>query len=279
MRLVLGILFIVASLQTLAADYKIRKIDGEKEALAANILKLALSKVDPNVRLVEGSESMTEARLIDSIESNQLDILWTGAAEEKERRLKTVRIPILKGLLGHRLLIIRQEDMAKFSNVNSLEELNHYRGGQGTFWGDTKVLKNAGLNTVTTIKYPNLFPMLEGGRFDYFPRAVHEPWVEVSSRPELKLAVEKSIMLIYPYAMYYYVNKSNQALHDKIYRGFEMAIEDGSYDDLFFSHPMIKQALNNANLGQRKVFRLANPYMHPDTPTEREEFWLDISKL
>ncbi len=148
---------------------------------------------------------------------------------------------------------------------------------QGTFWGDSTVLKNADIPLVTTIKYGNLFPMLEGGRFDYFPRAVHEPWVEVDSRPELNLAIDSNVMLIYPYAMYFYVKKDNQA-HDLIHRGFDMAIADGSFDKLFFSHPMIQDVMNKANLSERTVFRIPNPTMHEDTPLDVQAYWLDVSK-
>lgn len=263
----------------LADTYRIRHIESEKEDIAARILALALSKVEPNAKIDSSAELMTEGRLIQAVEDNEIDVIWAGAEKDKEERMLTVRIPILKGLLGHRILIIRKEDEAKFAQIQTREDLNQFYAGQGTFWGDTKVLQHAQLPTVTTIKYANHFPMLEGGRFDYFPRAVHEPWVEVESRPELNLMIDKNVMLIYPYAMWFFVNKENQELHDKIYKGFEMAIADGSYDKLFFSDPMIKSALEKANLAERKIFRLDNPYMHPDTPTNRKEFWLDIESL
>lgn len=262
-----------------ATEYKIRKLEGEKEKVAAQILELALSKVDSSVKLIEEDEVKTEARLVESIESNELDILWAGASQDKEERLLTVRIPILKGLLGHRIFVIRKADKGKFLGINSVKSLNQFKAGQGKFWGDTQVLLAAGINTVTTIKYHNLFPMLEGGRFDYFPRAVHEPWSEVEQHSALKLSVDEDVMLIYPYAMYFFVSKGNQALHDKIYQGFEKAIMDGSYDRLFFSMPMIKNALAKAKLSKRSIIRLENPFMHPDTPNERKEFWLDIDSL
>ena len=272
-------MLILCAQNTYAQSYKIRNLTDEKEAFAAEILALALSKVEPNVEFIESDTSMTEARLVQAIEENEIDVLWAGAAKDKEEKMLTVRIPILKGLLGHRIFVIRKEDRAKFEAIRTRADLDQFFAGQGTFWGDTQVLKNAKLPTVTTIKYENHFPMLEGGRFDYFPRAVHEPWVEVINHADLNLAVDSNVMLIYPYAMWFFVNKDNQALHDKIYKGFEMAIEDGSYDKLFFSNPMIKSALDQAKLGDRTVFRLDNPFMHPDTPTQREEFWLNIDEL
>jgi hypothetical protein len=260
---------------------KVGKVGGEKEQLVYSILKLAMSKVDPEAQFIETDESYNTARLASELESGSgnIDVMWAGAAKEMDDRLQAIRIPVLKGMLGHRIFIIRAEDQAKFSQIKSMADLKRFNAGQGTFWGDTKVLKNGGIPTITTIKYPNLFLMLEGGRFDYFPRALHEPWVEVKSRPELGLAIDTNVMLIYPYAMYFYVSKSNKSLHDKIYKGFEMAINDGSFDELFFNHPMIRDVLEQANLSKRTVIRIDNPFMHADTPNDRPEFWLDVKNL
>lgn len=256
----------------------IRNISGGNEELIESILKLALSKSDPNLQLQRSSENYSDSRLIEEVEAGNLDVMWAGANQTIEERLRVIRIPVLKGMLGHRIFIIRAADQSKFEKINSLEELKAYKAGQGTFWGDTQVLKSAQLPTITTLKYPNLFPMLEGGRFDYFPRAIQEPWPEVASRPELNLVVDKHLMLVYPYAMYFYVKKSNDVLYNKIYQGFNTAITDGSFDKLFSENPIIKNVLTQANISSRKVLRIKNPYMHPDTPYDKKDYWLDISK-
>ena len=213
------------------------------------------------------------------IESGDLDVMWSGTDQEKDQRMNPIRIPVLKGLLGHRIFLIRSADRARFANIDTFQDLLNYKAGQGTFWGDTQILKNANIPTVTTIKYKNLFPMLEGSRFDYFPRALHEPFIEVENHPDLDLVVDENIMLVYPYAMFFYVNKQNSELHSLIYTGLEASIQDGSYDALFFSNTMIQDVLTKANLSQRQVFRIENPFLHPDTPLDRAEFWLNINKL
>jgi ABC-type amino acid transport substrate-binding protein len=239
----------------------IRNLSGDNEELIESILKLALSKSDPNLQIQRSTEYYSDSRLIEEVESGKLDVMWAGANQIIEERLRVIRIPVLKGMLGHRIFIIRAADQSKFEKINTLEELKAYQAGQGTFWGDTQVLKSAKLPTVTTLKYPNLFPMLEGGRFDYFPRAIQEPWSEVSSRPELNLIVDKHLMLVYPYAMYFYVKQSNDRLYNKLYEGFNTAISDGSYDKLFSENPMIQDVLIKANLSERKVLRIENPNM------------------
>ncbi|WP_432455065.1 MULTISPECIES: substrate-binding periplasmic protein [unclassified Agarivorans] len=272
-------LMILLSPLVVAKQINVKKVEGDKELLIFSILKLALSKSSPELSFNQANEEMTESRLINEVIAGNIDVIWGGASTANEEQMRVVRIPVLKGLLGHRIFIIRNGDQHRFDNIKNLSDLKQLKAGQGTFWGDTQVLKTANIPTVTTIKYNNLFPMLEGGRYDYFPRAVHEPWSEVKGHQELNLTVEKNLMLIYPFAMYFYVGKNNQQLHDLIYKGFEMAIEDGSFDTLFFNHPMIKAVLEQANLGPRIRIHIDNPYMHQDTPTDRPEFWLDINKL
>ena len=144
-----------------------------------------------------------------------------------------VRIPLLKGLLGHRIFIIRNGDQKRFSRIDNLTHLSQLQAGMGRFWGSTKVLKEAGLPVVTSVKFKNLFHMLDGSRFDYFPRAVHEPWTEVAEHSELALDVERNLLLIYPYAMYFYMKQGNSRLHQLLMQGLELAIADCSFDKFF----------------------------------------------
>jgi len=278
-----SILFIALSFlittQAQSAEIRINKVAGVKEQLAVDILTLILKKTDPQATIRQHSEELNQSRLMDVIKSGDVDVMWAGVDPTLESELKPIRIPMFKGLLGHRIFIIRKDQQARFDNIKTLDDLKQLNAGQGTEWGDTQILKGADIPVITTLKYPNLFLMLEGQRFDYFPRALHEPWSEVEERPELNLTVEKNIMLVYPFAMYFFVAKDNQALHDKLYQGFEMAIADGSFDELFFNNQLIKDALNKTNIKNRTVIKIANPAMHPDTPVDRKEFWLDTTSL
>ncbi|WCE30455.1 diguanylate cyclase [Vibrio sp. SCSIO 43137] len=266
-------------LSTSAETINIKRVHGEKEELIFSILKLALSKTDSSIKFQQSSEFYNDARLVSEVEANNVDVMWAGASPDIEKALSTIRIPVLKGLLGHRVFIIRNVDKQVFSKISNLDELRRFTAGQGEFWGDTKVLLNAKIPTITTTKYENLFLMLEGERFDYFPRALHEPWTEVKRHSNLNLTVDQNILIIYPFAMYFYVNNSNSELYNKIYNGFEMAINDGSFDELYFNHPMIKDALIRSNVKNRKIIRLENKLMSPKTPYNKKQYWLDVSKL
>lgn len=257
------------------------KSNDPKETLVLNVLKLAIEKSGNanNYTYQESSTALTEARMVEMVKEGSLSVMWAGTQIRYEQELLPIRIPVLKGLLGHRIFIIRQGEQHQFDQINSFQDLQRIPLGQGRFWGDTAVLKHNKMNVVAPVKYESLFHMLEGGRFDFYPRAVHEPWSEVTSRAELNLTVEKRILLIYPFAMYFFVSRDNPELGQTIESGFRRAIDDGSFDKLFFAHPLIQEALQKSGLKNRLVFRLENPNMTPETPSNDKSLWLNLDEL
>lgn len=267
------------SLKPLAATTIITNLAQEpKEQLALSVLKLALSKTLPDAQFQSLAEFAEQERASSFVKDGTLSVMWAGTTPTYEAELLPIRIPVEKGMLGYRVFIIRKGDQPLFDQVKSLDDLKKLKAGQGRFWGDTAVLKAAGLPTVTPVKYPTLFPMLDGKRFDYFPRAIHEPWAELDTRKTLNLEVEKRILLVYPFAMYFFVAKDQPQLGEAIRSGLEAAIKDGSYDKLFYNNPLVANALSNANLKNRLVLRIPNPFMSAQTPLNRPELWLDPSK-
>lgn len=255
--------------------------DNPTEELIVELMKLGFSKSPQGQSIQFRSQrlNVNEARKVQMLHDGLLDVIWTGTTAEYEQNLQAIRIPILKGMLGHRIFIIRSGEQARFSQIKSFAQLQKIPLGQGKFWGDTSVLKNAQMTVVDPVKYESLFHMLEGGRFDFFPRALHEPWSEVSSRQELNLTVEQNHLLIYPFALYFFVAKDNQTLAQQLSRGLMNAIEDGSYDSLFYNHPVIEETLARSALGERIVHRLENPNMSPETPVSDSRLWLDIKNF
>jgi len=249
-----------------------------KEQLALSVLKLALSKSMPGAQFQSLPQFAEQERAVEYIKEGKMSVMWAGTQPAYEQEMIPIRIPLEKGMLGYRIFIIRKGDQPRFDQVKSLADLKKFKAGQGRFWGDTAVLKASNLPVVTPVKYPSLFPMLDGNRFDYFPRAIHEPWSEVEAHKDLNLVVEKHILLVYPFAMYFFVSKDKPQLAEAIRSGFETAIRDGSYDKLFYSNPLVANALAQTHLKDRLVIRIPNPYMSAQTPTNRPELWLNVSK-
>ncbi len=224
-------------------------------------------------------QEVNQARLKSMMNDGSLHVFWIGTSTEVEQEFRPVRVPLFKGLLGHRIFIIRQGDQAKFSRVNTMSDLLQLQAGQGRFWSDTPILESAGIEVVKPVKYINLFHMLDGGRFDYFPRAVHEPWSEVNRDPKLSLTIETDLMLIYPMPLYFFTAIDNIELASAIESGLRKSVADGTFDKMFFENPDIRSALEKTNVARRKVFRIDNPSLSPQTPLDEKELWFDIESV
>lgn len=261
------------------AEVRILKANDSNDpngAYTTAMIQLALDHLEPNkYKLQVGNENFTQARNNEEVAAGRLDLVWTTSDKETEAYLEPVRIPLFKGLLGCRIFLIRKGDQAKFDNIKTMEDLKKLTYGQGTTWADRKILEANGLNVIKTNKYENLFFMLDGARFDAFPRGVHEPFGELEKRPNLNLTVEKNILLVYKMDFYIYTSKENKKLARELEEGFNRAIADGSFDKLFYSSPSVQDIIAKANMKNRKVFYLDNPTLSKETPLDRKELWAD----
>ncbi len=259
----------------------LRMVDGSDgiAGYAKGLLKLALSKIPEQYEWDESTPSNTEARIIQMLEDNQLDIVWYASTREFEERMLPIRIPIYRGLLGYRVFMIKKGTQHKFDGVRTLEDLRRFTLGQGRFWADTDILIANDLQVVKVLKYDSLFYMLDGDRFDAFPRGVHEPWAEIQRHPNLALDVEQNILISYTNPFYFFVNKANTELARNLERGLRMAIEDGSFNDYFMNDPTVRDVLNKANLKNRIIIPLKNPALPELTPVDDRALWFDPTQL
>lgn len=259
---------------------KVNKPNDGNGRYAVTMAELALSKIETKYTLkMIDSGDVTQARTLNDVASGNLDLFWTATDAELEKILLPIRIPLYKGMLGHRIFIIRKGDQARFDRVRTFEDLKGFKFGQGTTWADTKILEANGLHVVKTIKYPSLFYMLDGNRFDAFPRGVQEPWAELESHADLNLVDEKRLMLVYPMPFYLFTGLQNKQLAADLELGFNRAIADGSFDEVFYNSPIVQSVLDKANLENRLVFEIKNPNLSPETPLDRAELWLNINDL
>ncbi|MCP4350231.1 MAG: amino acid ABC transporter substrate-binding protein, partial [Desulfobacterales bacterium] len=92
-----------------------------------------------------------------------------------------------------------------------------------------------------------------------FPRGINEAWKEISEMGSKypNLTVEPSIAIYYPYPVYFFVNKQNLKLADRIERGLKILMKDGSFEKLFLKYH--DAVIGQADLKNRKMFELENP--------------------
>lgn len=236
------------------------------------LLRLALDRSGVPYRLEPSTVPMQQARSMQQLADGQdLDILWTVATRARERDLLPIRIPIDRGLIGWRVLLIRNGEQARMGTVDVLPGLADLWAGQGHDWPDLQILRANGLKVVASPTYEGLFGMLRDQHIDYFPRAATEAVRELDRHPGMGLAIERHLLLHYPSALYYFVRPGNRLLADAVTHGLERAIADGSMDALFrHAYGSLDQELG---LARRRVIELANPEFPGDAPTGRTGLW------
>lgn len=273
----LAIFLSITATPVQAQTKTLRVVQGSNgiETYAKGLLKLALSKSSEKYTISETVPSSSEERIVNMLMDDQLEVVWYATTNDLEERLLPIRICIYRGLLGYRALMIKKGTQHKFNGIKTLEDLRKVSLGQGRFWADTNVLTANNLNVVKVLKYEGLFYMLDGERFDAFPRGIHEPWAEIKRYPKLALDVEQNLLISYINPFYFFVNKSNTKLAAEIERGLRIAIEDGSFHEYFMNDPTVKDAIENANLKQRTLIRLENPSLPPKTPVDDKSLWFD----
>lgn len=191
-----------------------------------------------------------------ALSRGKIDVVWTPTSPKFEKQMLPVRISLLKDLNNFRLLLIRKDQQATFSKIRSLDDLRKLKGGMSSHWADAQIMRENNLPLTEVVGYGKLFRMLAAGRFDYFSRGLYQIQSEVNFYPELELQIEQDLILSYPNEVYFFVNKNNPALGERIEIGLRLAQKDGSFDKLFNSIPRCHRGMELLQNHQRRVLVL-----------------------
>ncbi|MES2039770.1 MAG: transporter substrate-binding domain-containing protein [Pseudomonadota bacterium] len=236
-------------------------------------LALAHTRDEANVRLEAFAEEVTQNRGISLLQSGAIDVIALGTNAEREAQMLPVKIDILRGIIGYRVLVIRKSDQAGIAIMDEQALRQQLTFGLNSQWADLPILRANGFTVVTSTNYENLFGMLAAGRFDAFTRGLNEAYLEIEKHKEQfpQLMTEKSKALYFPYPVYFWVNKDNQLLASRIERGLKLALADGSFRQLFESYHAkeIKQLASE----KRQLIRLSNPVLPTGTVEPDTRWW------
>ncbi|MDE1463844.1 hypothetical protein [Spartinivicinus poritis] len=243
------------------------------------LLELALGKTEAEYgpfQLYPVQKLVTQARGLSLLEKNiGVDVAFLPTSVEREQRLLPIKIPILRGILGYRVLLVHEDLQPRFNKVTSLDQLKKgFVGGFGAHWADMAILQANGLKVVGITQYENLFKMLSYKRFDYFPRGINVAWKEVELKGDLYkgIKVEETLALYYPYLVYFFVSRSRPAIAARIEKGLKLALADGSFERLFKKHH--KYLVQQAGLESRRLFLMKNPTLPAGTVLPDTSWWL-----
>jgi len=213
-----------------------------------------------------------QGRSLRQLEADKdMDVVWALTNQQREEALLPIRIPIDRGLIGWRLLLINSNKQHIFDNISTAEQLSKLVAGQGHDWPDVDVLKANHFTVASSSTYEGLFHMLAREHIDYFPRAISEVWPELASNAHLGLTVQSKLLIYYPSALYYFVNKKNVWLADTLETCLSQATEDGSFKALFDEYYL--DFILRADLKNRTIISLTNPLLPASAPTSDSGYW------
>ncbi|WP_028671239.1 substrate-binding periplasmic protein [Saccharospirillum impatiens] len=285
MARILVVLWIVTSVACVRAELSVvypaseSALDRRFDDLTL-ILRTALEKTRPDFgdfEMRSASAPMTSMRYSQELMAGRTpNVIWTSTSVERETLLRPIRIPLRKGLLSYRVALTRAESQPEIDKVKTVEDLATLTLAQGIGWGDILVFEANGL-TVSTSEYESLFRMIDAGRVDLFPRGIGEVFEEWTVRREVlpNLTIEPNLLLFYPWPYYFFVQKDNVALAERLETGLLRMVEDGSFDAIFWHYH--GEAIERARLPERRVIELTNPLLPPETPLDDARLWYQPS--
>lgn len=271
--------FTLASETDLVRYVDSKKYPDPKQSYFTELLTLALeaSKINyGDYKLLPVNIEMAQARTSIMLQRNEyIDLTWRMTSHDLEQKLQAIYFPLVKGLMGYRIFIIHKNQQHRFSKELSIADLKNLDLGQGRNWPDTDILIENGFKVVQGNDV-SLLKMLKKNRFVYFPRALHEPWLEIAN--ETELAVEKHLMLQYPAPMYFFVNKANKRLRQRLSFGLTALLESGKFQQFFQNHPITSDILTKAKVSERTIFSLKNPLLSEKSKEllTDERLWIQL---
>jgi hypothetical protein len=225
--------------------------------------------------------AMTFQRGVAEVEAggSRVNIVSRATSLDLEKRLRPVRLPLDKGLLGARMFLVMPATQARLAPVRTLEALRQFTIGLSSSWTDVQILQAAGFRLVLSDAYLPLFAMLGAQRFDLFSRGAIEIEAEWRTHREAVpgLMIEKHLLLHYPLPRYFFVprNAEGARMAERIEDGLQRLRRSGEFERRYQQWKKI--VLKDVQLAGRTVFRLPNPELSPETPLADKFWWDDLA--
>lgn len=253
--------------------------DNRSHVYFVDLLTQVLAKTDAENGLTEVQPVeiyVSQARAFQLLKTEQLDVIWAGTSLEREQNFAAIPIPLIGGLLGIRVPVIRQQRLAEFDKITSADELKKLEACQGSQWPDTDILEFNGYKVERIISFNLMYSMLLQGRCDYFPRGMNEVYAELTAPANQGLIAYERIVLRYPLPMYFFVAKNNQALQHRIQLGLQRMVDSGELNAFIKQHSTTRDIFPLTNFSDSLIFELTNPMLPISTPVDDPNLWLSI---
>ena len=192
---------------------------------------------------------------------------------EWEERVTAIRIPLRRGLLNYRLLVINRDESHLFENISNIDELKTLKAGLVRGWATTSIFEQEGFKIEIVNDFDGMFRMLAQHRFHFTVRGVNEIFDELSQRKAKlgKLIPAPNIALYIPSPTYLFVSPKFPRLAKRLEKGLELMVEDGTLERIF--HQYFADDIERAELADRHIIYFDNPYLPENTPLDNKKLW------
>ncbi|MBW8190165.1 transporter substrate-binding domain-containing protein [Neiella marina] len=221
------------------------------------------------------NDQLTEQQGLRALTRGAVDIAFLPTSKRREANYQAIKQPLLQGMLGYRLLLTTESSDSKFKTITDLKQLREKAiAGFGLHWEDLRILYRNRLPVMTSPQYQELFSMLSSGQIDYLPRGLNEIQLELVEQSKIhdQLKINQDIALFYVFPRYFFVNRSNTELAERLLAGFALALEDGSFKALFDKH--FGQIASQIASHPRALIKLNNPFLPEQIPPMQTDWWL-----
>jgi hypothetical protein len=250
-----------------------------------DLVKLALEKTKPefgNYKMVAVPAELNTLRALSDITRNVYGNMVMELSYETDLtqsgKLTFINIPLDGGIVGYRICFVSPAKKEAIANANNLQELQQFTIAQGVGWADTQILKANGFNVIEIPIYTNIFKMISSNRVDLFCRGANQIKSEMEYFKNLKgLDFDRSFVLVYDLPRFFYIHKDNVIAKNRIEKGLQIAIEDGSLRALWEKYN--RESIDYAELNNRKIYYLNNPLLNGLTPDYKQYFFDPMIKL
>jgi hypothetical protein len=222
---------------------------------------LSATEVGDNVySLLLDNKDYPQAEDEGNIFESGCDVLVTvaGNVKFKNKQKIIINMPLAKGLLGYRLLIVRNESLQTFQSLRQSKDLQALSVGVPATWADAELFRQNQFNVVERGTLDDIFIRLRNKEFDFFALGANEieEVFEQHVEPLDDLSIETSMMIYYPFPLIFYVNPENPSLAKRLETGLRTIMQNGQYETLFYKHH--GDVVERLHLKERNIFNLHN---------------------
>ncbi len=214
------------------------------------------------------------------------DIIWSMTSKEREKMARAVYFPLYKGLLGKRIHVVSESNKDLFANLTAADakKLTYCIGSD---WPDRDIYyQNGFTNLVENSEYLGLQRKIKSQSHfcDAFTRGAHEVIMEYfqtfTTRYEQPVIPDQHVLFNYDAPSFFFVNHKEKELADRILYGLKQAMQDGSFNELFYNHPTVVTMIDYGRLQERREIPLQSDLsLKSRALYNQKQFWFSWEEV